>query len=182
MRNIFRLSAFLLLLVVFAQVAAASTEKRSMPEYEVKAAFLYNFAKFITWPDEWTRMRPDTIVVAVIGDDPFGVVLDGLKMGAISGKNVHVERYENVEQITRCDVLFISTKDVEEARRIIASTDQLSILTVGECEGFTGAGGMIRFFLNSDSRVRFEINIAATSRADLDVSSKLLKIARVTQK
>jgi hypothetical protein len=168
------LAALVLALGAGAALAAA-------PEYQVKAAFLYNFAKFVEWPPG-VLARHASMNVCVLGEDPFGPLLNR----TVEGKQVHdrpirVARVADLADLSRCHVLFISTSERRELSRLLPAIAGLSILTVGETESFVQEGGMIGFTAG-ENRVRFEINNEAAERAGLHISSQLLKLAtRVIQ-
>lgn len=145
-------------------------------EYRVKAAFLYNFAKFVEWPgpDEAKASLP--FVIGILGHDPFGPELDPIREKTINGRHIAVKHFDNPEDISGCDLLFVSHTDSEEIQRALEQTDTKPILTIGDAEGFAKAGGMIGF-IEQQSKIRFEINRKAAARAGLAISSKLLKLA-----
>ena len=169
-------TATLLVLGVTAGLAVAAA-----PEYQVKAAFLFNFAKFVDWPES-TLARNETMNVCVLGDDPFGPLLNR----TVEGKTVHdrtirVARVSEINDASQCHVLFISGSERRELPRLLPALAGMSILTVGEMASFAQSGGMIGFTTEQD-RVRFEINNEAAERAGLRISSQLLKLAtRVIQ-
>ena len=171
-----RQAAVLLLLGLTTGLAGAAA-----PEYQVQAAFLFNFAKFVDWP-EGTLARNGTMNVCVMGDDPFGPILDR----TVAGKTVHdrpirVAHVSDVSDVSQCHVLFIAASERRELPRLLPALAGLSILTVGEMASFAQSGGMIGFTSEED-RVRFEINNEAAERAGLHISSQLLKLAtRVIQ-
>jgi hypothetical protein len=171
-----RRRAAVLLLGLSAGLAVAAA-----PEYQVKAAFLFNFAKFVDWPEAMLA-RNSSMNVCVLGDDPFGAILNR----TVEGKTVHdrpirVARLVDAGDVSHCHVLFISVSEQRELPRLLPVLAGLSILTVGETESFVQNGGMIGFTSDAD-RVRFEINNDAAERAGLHISSQLLKLAtRVIQ-
>ncbi|RMD84581.1 MAG: YfiR family protein [Candidatus Dadabacteria bacterium] len=147
-------------------------------EYQVKAAFLYNFAKFVTWPEEAFSAPDAPFVFCIVGHDPFGEglekVLSGRKAG---GRRIVVRRGPDPESVGRCHLMFIgATEDAHVARHLRAVSAQ-PVLTVGESEAFARAGGIIRLVV-ADKRVRFDINQKAAEDARLRLSSQLLKLAR----
>lgn len=151
-----------------AQPAALSGEDL---EYQVKAAFLFNFLKFVEWPPA----APDTPwVIGVLGHDPFGETLDLTVRGKIvNGRKVDVRRYRNAADVKDCNILFIGRDDYERT----GIPTQPGMLTVSESAGFLKAGGAISFYIE-DNRVRFEIRPASARAAGLRVSSQLLKLGR----
>jgi len=157
----------------------AEAQSNTAGEYEVKAAFLYNFAKFIEWPESSFPDPQSPLTICVLGSDPFGRTLDDALQGKMIGNRpVTLERFKNPAQARQCHIAFVSSS---EARRLPEIQDQLrgaSVLLVGESDGFAEAGGVLQFVLQ-DNRVRFVINTDAAQRADLKVSSKLLALAEV---
>jgi hypothetical protein len=161
-----------LVAVLAAPLAAAA------PEYHVKAAFLYNFAKFVEWP-------PDAIApemrVCVFGGDPFGRALPETLAGkSVSERPLTVAYPATVRQLSDCHVLFVGASEDHELPRLLPSLAGTGVLTVGESDEFARQGGIITF-RRERSKVRFEINETAAERAGLRISSQLLKLAtRVT--
>ena len=146
-------------------------------EYELKAAYLYNFAKFVEWPAGTFPDDGAPIVVAVVGDDPFRGSLDSVGGKSANGRQVVVRRMNVGQDLRFCQVLFVSSSEKRRLAQIVASIQGASVLTVGEMEGFATSGGMIRLTMEDD-KVRFEINAGAARRARLKVSSKLLSLAK----
>jgi hypothetical protein len=152
------------------------------PEYKVKAAFIYNFAKFIEWPDGHFAGADTPFVIAVVGNDPFGGALDQSVAGKAVGTHpVKVEHFASADNLGNCEVLFIPGNDDDTEAKVIAKLGDKSVLTVGESDHFDANGGSIRFFTD-DNKMRFEINTDATDAAKLKISSKLLKLARIYKK
>ena len=154
------------------QLMAASPQAA---EYEVKAAFLLNFTRFIEWPPA-DRPADAPFGLCVLGEDPFGTVLDQLVEGErVDGRRLVVRRVR--EASNSCDVLFFPKS---ESSRGLSEMRQ-GVLTVGESEDFLRQGGMISFIVEN-RRVRFDINLRAASRAGLQISSKLLNVARKVER
>jgi ribosomal protein L18 len=151
----------------------------SPSEYEIKAAFLYNFAKFVDWP---TDALPDTstsMSLCVLGEDHFGIDLDETLNGKqVNGRKLLIKRFKGVHGLDICQILFISSSEKHRLAQVIASLKNSSILTVSETEQFTQLGGIINFTIE-ENKVRFEINVDAAERAGLKISSRLLKVAKV---
>lgn len=149
-------------------------------EYEVKAAFLFNFAKFVEWPPDSFR-EPAALAICVFGEDPFGAVLDRTVAGEKLGdRPLQVRRTDRLSDLRSCQIAFIGDSERERVPEILASLRGANVLTVGESDRFAEQGGMVRFFLEAN-RVRFEINLDAVERTPLAVSSKLLRVARVVR-
>ena len=154
-------------------------------EYLIKAGFIYNFAKFVEWPSAAFAQPDSPIVIGVLGTDPFGSVLDRLVQDKkIGQRGFVVRRYKwgkdlkDLKDLRDCKILFVSTSEKAHADEIIQLVKWLPILTVGETPGFAERGGVIRFTVE-DNRVRFEVNVDAAHQADLNISSRLLTLAKI---
>jgi hypothetical protein len=146
-------------------------------EYEVKAAYLYNFGLFVRWPAQIAPSPSGPFTICVMGMDPFGKVLDRTVAGeTIGSQSVVGRRIVNPEEALGCRVLFISSSEETGVKAILAALGKASVLTVGDMPQFVEHGGIIQF-VTENSRVRFEINLAAAERAGLSLSSQLLKLA-----
>jgi hypothetical protein len=144
--------------------------------YQLKAAFLVHFADYIDWPATAFPTDESPFVFGILGQNPFGGTLKTLVAGeAVKGRPAVVEEYASVRDITRCHVLFISDSERSRLPSILASLAGRSIVTVSDLENFTDEGGMIRFV--TESRVRFRINVETARKANLTISSKLLRLA-----
>src|SRR6185503_1902006 len=119
----------------------AEAEKGSS-EYELKAAFIYNFAKFVEWPVEAFPDKGAPIVVGVVGDDPFNGSLDSVVGKSANGRQVAIRRLSASQDLRSCHMLFVSSSEWKRLGEIVASVDGASVLTVGEMEGFASNGGM----------------------------------------
>lgn len=164
---------------LIGSVPHAGAQSEPPTEYQIKAAFLYNFAKFVEWPAE---AFPDTraaIHLCVVGEDPFGDVLEQTVSGkAIHGRPLAIKRLKSDQDLKVCQILFISSSEKWRLVPILGSLRGSSVLTVGETQRFAQLGGMINFILE-ESKVRFEINVEAAERVRLKMSAKLLSLARI---
>ncbi len=172
--------AMALLIAVVAKGRSQEPGSRATPrpsEYEVKAAFLLNFTKFIDWPP--SPHAPDTTFrICILGSDPFGTTLDQIVEGErVGSRRLAVQRVQ--EAANSCEVLFIN-KSADDIARTLAEVPR-GVLTVGESHDFLRQGGMIAFVLEN-RRVRFDVNERAAARAGLKLSSKLLNVARSVEK
>ncbi len=151
-------------------------------EYLIKAGFIYNFAKFVEWPSTAFPQPDSPIVIGVLGVDPFGNVLDRIvEDKKIGPRRFVVRRFKwgrELKDLKDCKILFVSASEKAHVDDILLSVKGLSILTVGETPGFAERGGVIRFTLE-DNRVRFEVNVDAAHQADLNISSRLLTLAKI---
>lgn len=160
------------------QLSAQTTPAR---EYQIKAAFLYNFAQFIEWPPNAFPDAGTPLVIGVLGDDPFGNFLDE----TVRGEKVHnrplvVQRFSRVEDITTCHVLFISRSESAQLDEILQKLKGRSILTTGDVDGFARRGGVVRF-TTEKGKIRLRINLEAARAENVTISSRLLKLADIVQ-
>ena len=149
-------------------------------EYQIKATFIYNFAKFVEWPVD----RPNAdgpILVGIYGKDPFGATLDqALRGKTVNGRVLEAHRLTGLQQVKQYHILFISSAEKKHLGQILSAVGDGSVVTVGETENFAQQGGMVNF-VRKDNSVGLEINVSAAGRARIRISSKLLKLARVVQ-
>ena len=148
------------------------------PEYVVKAAFLYNFAKFVEWPAESFAGPTSPIVLFVFGADPFGDALKSLKGKTANGRPIVVRYAANLGELERCHLLFVSASSTALLPKILQATKGWNALTVGDVDGFAQDGGTINL-LNEEQRIGIEINMEAAQRSRLKISSKLLALAKI---
>lgn len=144
-------------------------------EYEVKAAYLINFGKFV----RSTAQRParSSFDICILGRDPMGQALDTLAANvSINNLPVHIRRLPDVSEAKTCAILFISTSDQDRLREDLAILDDADVLTVSDAPDFLQRGGMIQFLLVSN-HVRFSVNLDAVNHAHLELSSELLRVA-----
>jgi uncharacterized protein DUF4154 len=168
--------------LLLAVLLAAGALGQAPDEYQVKAAFLYNFVKFVEWPPQVFKSPTDGIAICILGQDPFGGALDEAVRGkTFEGRTVVVARIAEVRQAGGCRILFVSASESKRARAILTELEASSILTVGDTEGFAAEGGVIDFRLEA-GRVRFRVNVDAAERARLKISSKLLSLAQLLKK
>lgn len=160
-------------------VTAASAQPATLREYQLKALFLFNFAEFVAWPSTAFADAGAPLVIGVLGDDPFGSDLDKTVRGEkVNNHPLVVRRFGRADDITGCHILFISRSETAHLGEIFALLRGRSILTVGDAEGFSLDGGMIRF-VTENNKTRLRINVEAAKHARLTISSKLLRPAEI---
>jgi hypothetical protein len=173
------LARSLLLLVLLVRPGAAQNQEPRVSEYQLKAAFLFNFAQFVAWPPDAALDSTAPFVIGVLGDDPFGPVLEEAVRGEHVGpRGFEVRRFRTVGEITRCDILFISRSETDRMGDVLTALDHRPLLTVSDADGFERRGGMIHL-VTDHSRIRLRINLDAATAARLTISSKLLRLAEV---
>lgn len=146
-------------------------------EYQIKAAFVYNFVKFVEWPPQAFAKPSSPIVVGVLGENVFGDNLEQAIHGkVINNRPLEFEACHSLTEATNCQVLFISGSEKGRFPEIFAALQGKSILTVGDTDRFCAAGGMINFII-VERKIRFQINEASARKAGLTISSDLLSLA-----
>ena len=158
----------------------ADAEENPSREYMIKAAFLYNFAKFVEWPSNAFTDKKAPVRLCVLGEDPFGIALDSIEGKTIHGRKLTIERLNSTKDITICHILFISETEKKQLVNVFDHVKDSSVLTIGDTENFAGLGGIINFTMVK-KKIRFRINLAAADRAGLKISSKLLKLADIIE-
>jgi hypothetical protein len=169
---------FLLSLLLLRVGSLVDAQEDSQPsEYQIKAAFIFNFAKFVEWPAAAFAKASSPIVVGVLGENPFQDALEKtIKNKTVDEHPVIIMQYRAAADATNCHILFISNSEKARLPQILKQLKGSSVLTVGEMPGFTETGGIINFVLEG-TKVRFQINNNAANSAGLKISSKLLKLS-----
>jgi hypothetical protein len=158
--------------------AAGLTAQQTGPsEFQVKAAYIYNFGKFVKWPDVAPANQSGSFTICVLDGDPFGATLESTLAGETVGdKPVTVRRIGKVEDASFCHILFIGSAQGKDLKGILSALDEDAVLTVSDMPDFSKRGGMIQFVLEGD-RLRFEINLEGAEKSHLIFPSELLKVA-----
>ena len=168
---------FLLWLAGFAGLPTA-TRAQAPGEYQVKAAFIYNFGKFVEWPGEDETSPSDPFRICILGENPFGDEFSQATRGKqIKGHPIVVTPIARADQAAPCHVLFIAATERHAIQKTLEQIQTFRVLTVGESQDFAALGGIIRLELE-EGRVRFEVNLTAAERARLKISSRLLGLAK----
>jgi hypothetical protein len=166
-----------ILLILFLLISCHDVwaQARKPTEYEVKAAYLYNFGKFVRWPA--TPATADAFLVCVLGKNPFGSALDATVNGeSIEGKHLTVRYITTATETSKCRILFVSGSEDSRLDTILAALSKHPVLTVSDIPDFVDRGGDIEF-VQQGEKIRFKVNLAATEQAGLVLSSDLLKVA-----
>jgi len=176
LRRIRIASGVVVLALVVASLTAAPTAAPNN-EYAIKSVFLYNFCHFIEWPDSAFSSPNEPLTIGVVGEDPFGSLLQE----AVQGETYHnrpivIEHYRGPKDIKRCHILFVARSEMGRSDSILAAVAGRSVATVGETEDFLDRGGMIALPAERN-RVHLRVNPTAMRQASLTVSSKLLRVA-----
>ena len=188
-----------LLAALVGHAAGFGDDPAPSNEYQVKAAFIYNFLKFVNWPEERVtdgseEKGPDsseTITIGIIGKDSFKNTFEAVKKKPVKNKKIIIKRFgqyhrligdkaksdANIEALRQCHLLFVCSSEKQNYKKIIELVRDHNVLTIGEIDGFLETGGIINFILEQKKLV-FEVNLVAGKRAKLEISSKLLRIAK----
>lgn len=190
-------SLIVLILALFGTPIQAGAKSDSAPgrEYQIKAAFIYNFIKFVDWPKEKTADSNEPIIIGIIGKDPFGRVFEPIKDKKVKNRIVVIKRFKsfeaiqklgehdkaefdrNINYLRKCHLLFVCSSEKDKVKEVLALVKDHSVLTVADTKGFLESGGIINFLME-DKKVRFEINVTAAKKSKLKISSKLLRLAK----
>ncbi len=169
-----------------SDVASADPGSSAPLEYHVKAAFLYRFIKFVEWPSDVLSDDHETITIGICGGGPMSETLRSIEDKIAKGRRVVIKRFADLEDLEPCNILFISCtdKDLQKDKtlleRILKKLEGTSTLTVSDVKGFARLGGMINFIILGKN-VHLEINPEAVNRANLKISSKLLRLAKIVE-
>ena len=176
--------AILPILLAGAWLNAQNTPGSS--EYLIKAGFIYNFANLVQWPSTSFAQPDSPIVIVILGEDHFGTTLDhALEGKKVNARSFVIKRARSVAELQRtlgpqkeCQILYVSSSEMPHLGEAIQVLKGAPVLTIGETPGFAKSGGIINLVLE-DNKVRFEVNVQAAKEADLNISSRLLALARI---
>lgn len=158
---------------------ATSNGHAQSKEYQIKAAFLYNFAQFVLWPATAFTNTTEPFQIGVLGDNPFGAALEETIRGeTIAGRQIVIVQSSHVEKLADCQILFVNKSEAAHLTDVFAKLDSKPILTVSEDPGFIPHGGTVNFY-REGPKVRFEINPDAASKNGLKLSSELLRVGKI---
>jgi hypothetical protein len=164
-------------LAVYAQTLDAQTAR--VPEYQLKATFLFQFTQFVAWPSDAFASPATPLVIGILGDDPFGKYLDDvIQHEKLDEHPLTVQRFRRLEDVKNCHLLFVARTDSDRIEEIVDALKGQPVLTVGDAETFAERGGVIQF-VTEENRTRLRINLDAAKGSKLTISSKLLRPARV---
>jgi hypothetical protein len=170
-----RVFLVLWLAAAFSLAPGLRAQSASQREYEIKAAYLYNFIKYVDWPSSG-----DTITIGVLGGNPFGTALAPLNGKIVKGRRLLIKELDSLRDAQKCQIIFVSSSEKSRLQEIFENLKNARVLTVGETQGFANSGGIINF-VEENNKVRFEINAEAARRTGLNISSELLKLAKLVK-
>ena len=173
------IAILMMLLAQGSQAWAQDSEQSS--EYLIKAGYIYNFAKLVEWPASAFAQPDSPIVIGILGTDPFGPIIDKVLEGKkVNGHSFVIKRLKPTADVKECHILFIGSSLGVHVADTIRLTRGTPVLTISEIPGFADRGGIINLTLEQN-KVRFEVNVDAAKEADLNISSRLLVLAKVIQ-
>jgi hypothetical protein len=159
--------------------ATVTAQTPSATERQVKAVFLFNFTQFTDWPDDAFSSPETPFVIGILGEDPFGKYLDQVVAGEkANGHVLIVKRFKSVEEAKNCQLLFVNLSDADKLKLLMEELKGRSILVVSDHADFLKSGGMVRFF-TKENKIQFQINTDAVKGGNLNMSSKLLRLAAI---
>ncbi len=162
-----------------ALLSAAGLAAQGVEEYQVKAAFLFNFAKFVEWPPEAFPSADGPIRICIYGQNPFGSVLEDTVRGkVVANRSLVVHQISKAQEAIKCHIVFVSGTDGKQSSMFLEELRNKQVLTVCESDGVSAAGAVIDLRVKN-GRVHIEIDLAAAERARLRISSKLLSLAEI---
>ncbi len=170
------LSVLMLIICSLAILSAQSPDPR---EYQIKAAFLFNFTQFVEWPATCFSTDKSPFIIGILGENPFGSYLEDMVNGEkVNGHPLVVQHFKTLEEIKICHVLFINLPQTSKLEQVIANLKGRNILTVSDMTDFLQEGGILRFF-KKNNKIQFRINPEASKKTNLIISSKLLRLAEI---
>jgi hypothetical protein len=173
-RATLRAAAALLAAVLVAALAIASAWAGDVQEYEVKAAYLFNFARFAEWP---AGKDDSPLQLCLIGHDDFGAPLAALEGKVVQNRPLHVKRTDSVDDLTGCHILFVGQSEARHVGIILVAVEASPMLTVSDIDGFAQNGGMVGLQV-VDQRVQFDVNLGALRKSNIRLPAQVLKLAR----
>src|SRR5713101_10219527 len=178
----YRCVCLCLLLALWLAISGGLVARAESPAptmHQVQAAFLFNFAKFVTWPDDAFQRSENSLIIGVLGEDPFGAVLEEtIRDKTVMGKKLAVKRFVRIQDAVNSHILFLSSSEESHFPHILKVLEKNTVLTVSDMEQFGERGGMVAFTVE-DQKVRLNVNVDAVERARLKMGSQLLKLARI---
>jgi len=176
-----RLIIFIVMMMLGQASYAWAQDSEASSEYLIKAGYIYNFAKLVEWPAIAFAQPDSPIVIGIVGNDPFGPIIDKVLEGKkVNGHPFLIKRLKPTADVKECQILFIGSSLGSHVADTIRLTRGTPILTISEIPGFADRGGIINLTLEQN-KVRFEVNVDAAKEADLNISSRLLVLAKVIQ-
>ena len=168
---------FLTTILVLLLVSAPFGDAAETPtEYQVKAAYLYNFAKFIHWPDSVFKDVKAPLVIGVLGENNFNGALQPLTIRKVRNRAIEIRYFKTLKELQNCQLLYISKSEIQNLKPILKKLATQPVLTVGESKNFVELGGIIQF-VTKRKRLRFSINLNIAKKNGIRIEAQLLSLA-----
>ncbi len=174
-----RIFLLLFLSLILLKLNVSRVEAAGPDPSQVKAAFVYNFMKFVSWPPETLPPEASRLTLCVLGNDALGDALESLSGKTASGKVLSVKRIRRREEASECEILYLGRSESKRMKEILQNVKS-GVLTIGDMRNFAASGGMINFVIDNN-RVSFEINPDAAAKAGVRISSQLLRLAKIVR-
>ena len=162
------------------QALAVESAYAATVEYEVKAAFIHNFTQFIDWPPEAFEGEKSPFRIGILGSGLIDKPLMNLNGKKVDRRSLEISRVQNLDEVSQYHAIFLNPSGNKRMRSVLHSLKGTGVLTIGDMSGFAEQCGVVNFYLKS-GKVRFEVNIEASRRENLKISSKLLRLARIVE-
>lgn len=170
----------IIMTLVFWALIPIYGHSAAFSEYKIKAAFLYNFTKFVDWPESQDKDSSQYFIIGILGKDPFKDGINIIKGKMAKGRPIRIEHYTTINEIRHCDILFISPSVQYPLPVILDQLKGQTVLTIGDTNGFAQKGIIINLYTDGN-KVRFEINHQAAQQAGLRISSHLLRLSKIIE-
>ncbi len=165
--------------LLLSRVVTGSAQTPEVKDYQIKAAFLFNFTQFVEWPSGAYAAGEPHFVIGILGEDPFKSFLDELVAGErVQGRKIVIRRFAQVEEVKNCQILFIHDLKKDKLKHALSGIKGKRMLTVSDEATFLETGGMIRF-VTLNQKIQLQINPDAAKAANLNISAKLLRLAEI---
>ena len=180
------MASMALSIACIAAGGAAARETPSQMEYDVKAAFIYNFVRVTKWPKCALGSDAKKLVIGVLGKSPIRSALRPYQAAELKDRKLDIRHFDKPEEIKDCHVLYVAASQQEEVEKTLKKLKGSSTLTMGEFDGFAQGGGIVNFYkvkkqVRHEANIRFEINLDAMKRAGLKISTGVLDLAKLVR-
>lgn len=173
---LYRILLHILLILGFFSAAVPTQAASASDEYQIKAAYLYNFAKFITWPDSSITDENEPFIIGVLGPDSFNGSLKPLTAKTVNKRPIVIRQFKKPEEVEHCQILYLEFTDDKPLEQTLKELSDKAIVTVSDQKGFAVHGGIIQFIKLRD-RLRFIINKTIADKQNIKIGSQLLSLA-----
>jgi hypothetical protein len=165
--------------IVLFLFSTSTGQTNITPEYKVKSVFIFNFTRFVDWPETYMKNNSDPFIIGIIGENPFGNILEETVLGEKVGTHpIVVQHFTDKNAVANCQLLYIGYSDERRIREVITNLNKRPVLTVSDANNFCLMGGIVQFY-QEENKIRLMINTQNSKAAALNISSKLLAVARV---